>query len=88
MVPVSYTHLDLEMARTLDGFVDGETERREGVILYGASDTEFRYVEVTFGKDWIPGISWFYLPEPEIMLNHYDLTVYSKGCLLYTSRCV
>ncbi len=70
---------DLEMARTLDGFVDGETERREGVILYGASDTEFRYVEVTFGKDWIPGISWFYLPEPEIMLNHYDLTVYSKG---------
>ena len=53
---------DFFMERTLDGYVD-TAEKREGVILYGASSTAFRYIEVTFGKNWIPGISWFYIPK-------------------------
>lgn len=69
---------DLETVRTVDDFVDDQ-EKREGVIHYGISSTEFRYVEVTFGKDWIPGISWFYLPEPEILLSSYELSVYAQG---------
>lgn len=70
--------VDMQMARTLDGYVDAD-EKREGVIYYGASDREFQYVEVDLGKDWIPGISWFYLPEPDITLNHYELELYQKG---------
>lgn len=56
---------DFFMERTLDGVVstDAAQKRREGVILYGASSTAFKYIEVTFGKNWIPGISWFYIPK-------------------------
>ena len=57
---------DLNMTRQLDGFVSETGNRREGITFYGASDTNFRYVEVTFGKDWIPGIGYFYLPPPSV----------------------
>ena len=69
---------DLDVMRTVDGYVD-DVEKREGTILYGVSDTAFRYVEITMGKNWIPGISWFYLPEPEILLSNYELSVYAHG---------
>ena len=72
------TWQDFPMARRIDGFVGGSPNRREGVTLYGTSDTEFRYVEVTFGKNWIPGISYFYVPEADINLNHYELSLYTE----------
>ena len=53
---------DLDIARKTDGYVDPGTNHREGVVIYGCSDTAFRYIEVTFGKSWIPGISYFYVP--------------------------
>lgn len=71
---------DFFMERTTDGVLANDTQkRREGVILYGAAGTAFKYIEVTLGKNWIPGISWFYLPEPEILLSNYELSVYAHG---------
>lgn len=54
---------------------DAETGN-SGSTLYGTSDEAFRYLKITYGWSWCPGISYIYIPEPETAPEEsYGLTI-------------